>query len=172
MTKADNSKQPRIVIVAAVAANGVIGRDGRLPWHLPADLAHFKRLTLDKPLLMGRRTWESLPGRLPRRTHIVVSSQPDYEASGCIVVADPDAGIAAAGDAPEIMVIGGAQLYRTLLPRASRMVLSLVAAHPSGDTYFPEWGRADWQEVEHTFRARDANNPYDITFSILERRPA
>jgi dihydrofolate reductase len=163
-----DSTRPLVSIVAAMAENGVIGHKNRLPWHLPADLAHFKRLTLDKPIVMGRRTWESLPSLLPRRTHIVVTRNPDYRAPGCLVVASPEAALAAV-DAPEVMVVGGARLYATMLPRASRMYLTLVAARVEGDVFFPLWHRACWREMSREERLRDERNRYDLTFVTLER---
>ncbi len=158
-----------VTLIAALARNRVIGRDNRLPWHLPADLAHFKRLTLDKPIIMGRRTWESLPGLLPRRTHIVVSRDPGFRAPGALVAVSPEAAIAAAGVVPEVMVVGGAALYAVLLPRATRMELTLVGAKPEGDAWFPEWDPAQWQEVGRVHRPWDARNAYDLTFLSLER---
>jgi dihydrofolate reductase len=168
------SAAPTVVLVAALARNRVIGRGNRLPWHLPADLAHFKALTLDKPIVMGRRTWESLPGLLPRRTHIVVSRDPAYRAAGALVVASPQAAVDAAmglpGTAPEVMVVGGAALYAALLPSAGRMELTLVEAEVDGDAWFPEWDPGDWRELARVHRARDARNVYDLTFLRMGRR--
>ena len=158
-----------ITLVAALARNRVIGRDNHLPWHLPADLAHFKHLTLDKPIVMGRRTWESLPGLLPRRTHIVVSRDRSYRAPGAFVVDSPEAALAAAGAVPEVMVVGGAALYASLLPSARRMELTLLEAEIEGDAWFPEWDPEQWREVWRARRAWDARNAYDLTFLRLER---
>jgi dihydrofolate reductase len=163
-----NSTRPLVSIVAAMAENRVIGHQNRLPWQLPADLAHFKRLPLDKPIVMGRRTWESLPGLLPRRTHIVVTRDPEYRAPGCLVVASPETALAAA-DASEVMVVGGARLYAAMLPRASRMYLTLVAARVEGDAFFPRWHHACWREMSREERPRDERNRYDLTFVTLER---
>jgi dihydrofolate reductase len=159
---------PRIVLVAALAENRVIGRDGRLPWHLPADLRHFRQLTLDRPILMGRRTWESLPGPLPRRRHIVVTGNPEYRASGCQLVATPEAGVAAA-DAPEVMVVGGAALYQALLPQAWRMYLTLVHGQVPGDTFFPAWDPAEWRELSRERHPADARHEFAYSFIALER---
>ena len=112
---------PLVSIIVAMAENRVIGRGNQLPWHLPADLAHFKRFTLHKPIVMGRRTWESLPGLLPRRTHIVVTRDRSYRADGCILARSPEEAVAVAGEVPEVMVIGGAGLYRDMLSLAGRM---------------------------------------------------
>ncbi|MEA3274380.1 MAG: dihydrofolate reductase [Pseudomonadota bacterium] len=160
---------PIISIIAAMAENRVIGCDNRLPWYLPADLAHFKRLTLDKPIVMGRRTWESLPGLLPRRTHIVITRNRFYRAEGCLVVESPGAAIRAAADAPEIMVVGGERLYRAMLPMARRMYLTLVAARVQGDAYFPVWDPTQWRETGREGHARDERNRFDMTFLSLER---
>lgn len=162
---------PRLALVAAVAENGVIGRGNRLPWHLPADLAHFKRLTLDKPILMGRRTWESLPGLLPRRRHLVLTRDPAYRAEGCILVHSLNEAIAAAGAAPELLIIGGAALYAEALPRADRLYLTLVHAEIEGDTHFPPWDPADWGQTERVEHPADARNPFPMTFLTLDRVP-
>ena len=156
--------RPEIALIAAVADNGVIGQGNALPWRLPADLAHFKRLTLDKPILMGRRTWESLPGLLPRRRHIVLTRDPHYRAAGCTLVDSVEAAITAAGDAPELMVVGGADLYAQALPLAARLYLTRVHAEPPGDTRFPDWdpramagGRA-----QRASRRREEPHPHDL----------
>lgn len=163
----------RISLIAALARNFVIGRDNHLPWHLPADLAHFKALTLDKPILMGRRTFESLPGRLPRREHLVVSRDPNFRPAGAIRVASPEAGVALAAAAEELMVIGGASLYQVMLPWATRMYLTWVEADVDGDVFFPRWEPDGWQESACTRRPADARNAYDLRFVTLERpRPA
>lgn len=163
------SKPPIVTLVAALDRNRVIGRDNRLPWHLPADLAHFKALTLDKPIIMGRRTWESLPGLLPRRRHIVVSRDPAYQAPGALVATSPEAAVLACGEVPEVMVVGGAALYAALLPRAGCMELTLVEAEVEGDARFPEWDPAQWQETSRAWHARDARHAYDLAFARLER---
>lgn len=160
---------PLVSIVAAMSENRIIGRGSRLPWHLPADLAHFKGLTLGKPIVMGRLTWESLPGLLPERTHIVVTRDPFYRADGCILAGSPEDAIAAAGDVSEIMVIGGAGLYRAMLPFASRMYLTRVDAVLEGDVSFPDWDPECWREIEREERQRDERNRYDLTFLTLER---
>lgn len=162
--------RPMISIVAAIADSGVIGNENALPWHLPADLAHFKRLTLDKPILMGRRTWESLPGLLPRRRHIVLTRDCGYAAEGCIRVHSLAEAIAAAGDASELMVVGGANLYAQTLSVADRMYLTLVHAAIDGDTRFPAWDPADWIELERVEHPSDASNAISMTFLTLERR--
>jgi dihydrofolate reductase len=119
---------------------------------------------------MGRRTWESLPGLLPRRTHIVVSRDRSYRAPGCLVVGSPAEAVAAVCQAPEVVVIGGERLYGAVLPMAHRMYLTLVAAITEGDAYFPAWDPEEWREVSRQLRPRDERNPYDLTFLILDRR--
>jgi len=160
---------PIITLIAALADNRVIGRDNRLPWHLPADLQHFKRLTLHKPILMGRRTWESLSGLLPQRTHIVITRNPHYCAPGCLLADSPQAALRAAGRVAEIMVVGGAALYRAMLPLARRMHLTLVHGEFLGDTLFPEWDPREWQERTREDHAPDARNPVGYSFVTLER---
>lgn len=160
---------PNLSLIAACSDNRVIGRDNRLPWHLPADLGHFKRLTLGKPIVMGRRTWESLPGLLPHRTHIVVTRQPGYRVEGGFVVHSLDEAIAFAGDAPEVMIVGGAQLYQQALPMATRMYLTLVHATFEGDALFPAFDEADWIEVLRERHSADARHAHDYSFLTLQR---
>ena len=154
-----------------MSENRVIGRDNQLPWRLPADLAHFKSLTLDKPIIMGRRTWESLPGLLPRRHHIVVTTAVDYRAEGCTVVHSIEQAMKKVDGAPEAMVIGGAVLYAQMLPMAERMYLTLVHARLTGDRYFPDYPPADWRELAREEHAPDAKNSYAYAFVTLERVP-
>ena len=165
--------RPRIAIIAALARNRVIGRGNRLPWHLPDDLRHFKRLTLGRPIIMGRRTWESLPGLLPHRTHVVVTRDPDYRAKGAVVVRSLEEALAVAGG-EEALVVGGAQLYALALPRASRLYLTLVDAQVEGDAFFPEIDPAAWREVAREPHAADERHAYPFAFVTLERvaRPA
>lgn len=160
---------PLVVIVAALARNRVIGRDNRLPWHLPADLAHFRALTLDKPIIMGRRTWESLPGLLPRRRHLVVSRDPGFAPTGATAASSPAAALALAGAVPEVMVVGGGMLYRALLPHAQRMELTLVDADIDGDTRFPDWDASAWREVARVHHPADARHAYALDFVTLQR---
>ncbi|MGB5453103.1 MAG: dihydrofolate reductase [Sedimenticolaceae bacterium] len=156
-------------IIAALSDNLVIGRDNRLPWRMPADLAHFKRLTMGKPIIMGRRTWESLPGLLPYRTHIVVTRDRDYVAEGGFVVHSIEEAFRFAGDAEEMMVIGGADLYAQTLPLASRMYLTLIHEQIDGDTRFPDYPEMHWREVSRESHAGDDRNPHAYSFVELER---
>ncbi len=163
------TSHPMTSLVAAVAENGVIGCDNRLPWHLSADLAHFKRLTLDKPIVMGRRTFESLPGLLPRRRHIVLSRDPKFRPAGAVAVGSLEEALVAAGDVPEVMIVGGAGVFARTLPGARRLYLTLVHARVEGDTHFPSWDPNDWREIERGGHAADARNDYAMTFLTYER---
>jgi dihydrofolate reductase len=158
-----------LTAVVAVADNGVIGREGGLPWHLPADLRHFKAMTLGRPVLMGRRTFDSIGKALPGRRNVVVTRRPidvpDVEAAGSVEEA-----LARLADAPEVAVIGGAQLWREVLPRIGRIHLTQVHAHVEGDTFFPELDPEQWREVERREQPADERNGYPMSFVTLERR--
>lgn len=138
-----------VSLVAAVGRNGVIGRDGGLPWERTGDLAHFKALTLDHVLVMGRRTYESIGRPLPRRTTVVVTRRPDWSgAEGVLVAHDIAAALdVAASVDDEVFVIGGAEVYAATLPFADRLVLTEVDQAPDGDTFFPGYDRSAWQET-------------------------
>jgi len=143
----------RIYIVAAIARNGVIGARGKLPWHLPEDLQHFKKLTLGHPVIMGRRTWESLGKPLPGRENIVISRTPGYGAAGASVAASLAAAVALCAGEPVAFVIGGAEIYAAALPIADGLVLTEIQQDFEGDTRFPQWDRAAWrasQKETHT----------------------
>ena len=160
----------RISLVVAMAANRVIGRDNGLPWHLPADLQHFKAITLGKPVLMGRKTWESLGRPLPGRTNIVITRDAGYVAGGCVMAHSLEEAVRAAGEAAEVMVIGGAQLYRQALPLADTLYLTLVHAEFQGDTRFPAWQPKEWRETARIDHAADDRNPHAYSFITLERQ--
>ncbi len=134
-----------ISIIVAAAANNVIGVAGGLPWHLPEDLKRFKEVTMGKPMIMGRATYDSIGRALPGRTSIVVTRQAGFEAEGCIVVDSIDAAIEAAGDVEEIMVIGGGEIYRQVLPRTDRIYMTRLQAEIEGDTRFPELDMDEWE---------------------------
>jgi len=138
-----------IALVVAMAENRVIGKAGGLPWHIPGDLKLFKKTTMGKPIIMGRKTWESLGRALPGRTNIVISRDPAYSAEGAEVAGDLDQalGVAAALADEEIMVIGGAEIYRLALPKADRLYLTEVALKPDGDAFFPDFDKAAWRET-------------------------
>ncbi|MDH3888568.1 MAG: type 3 dihydrofolate reductase [Gammaproteobacteria bacterium] len=159
----------KISIVVAMDANGVIGRGNELPWHLPADLQYFKKTTMGKPILMGRKTHESIGRPLPGRTNIVITRDSGYQAKGCVVVNSIDAAMQAAGEQDEIMVIGGAEFYRQVLAHTSTIYLTRIHASVDGDTVFPELNATDWREVERSDQSADEKNPYDYSFIRLER---
>ena len=153
-----------IVLVLARAANGVIGRDGGLPWHLPADLRRFKTLTLGRPMVMGRRTFESFPAPLPGRRHVVLTRDPAWAAPGAEVVHSADDALRIAGG--DVSVIGGAAIFALFLPRADRIELTEVHAAPAGDTVVPPF--AGWREVGREDHAADGDRPA-YSFVALER---
>ena len=138
----------RVHIVAAVASNGIIGARGKLPWHLPQDLQHFKRLTLGHPVIMGRRTWESLGKALPARENIVVTRRRGYEAPGAAVASSLDAALALCAGEPIAFVIGGGELYAAALPLAAGLVLTEIHKDFEGDARFPDFDRAKWRETQ------------------------
>jgi dihydrofolate reductase len=163
----------RVALILAVSENGVIGKGGTLPWRIPEDMRWFKQTTLGKPCIMGRKTWESFPKRpLPGRPNIVITRERSFAAEGATVVHSFDDAVRAAerlkGDADEIMVLGGAEIYREALPRADRIYLTRVHAHVDGDTYLPELDSAVWREVS----AEPAREPavHSATFVILDRQ--
>jgi dihydrofolate reductase len=163
------ASRPLISLIVAMANNGVIGRDNRLPWRLPADLAHFKRVTMGKPMIMGRKTWESLPGLLPGRRHIVVTRDQAYQAEGCTLVHSLDQALAAAGEVPEVMIVGGGTIYKESLPRADRLYLTQVDLEAEGDAHFPKIDFSQWRERKRETHPADENNPHSCTFLELER---
>ena len=157
-----------IVLVAAMGRNRVIGVDGGMPWHLPADLKHFKAVTMGHPIVMGRRTFESIGRALPGRRNIVLSRSLDKAPPGCELFASLEAAQKSVDSGP-LMVIGGGALYRTALPLAARMELTFVDAAPAGDTYFPQWAHADWRLDAMCRRPPDAANPCALVFCALMR---
>ncbi len=160
--------QPRIYLVAAVAANGIIGAGGRLPWRLPEDLKHFKHLTMGHPVIMGRRTWESLGGPLPGRENIVVSTRRGYEAPGAAVASSLDAALALCADEPVAFVIGGARLFEAALPLASGLVMTEIKRDYAGDTRFPEYDRSQWRESQREPHTAADGTRFDF---VLYERP-
>ncbi|MFV8834599.1 type 3 dihydrofolate reductase [Aquisalimonas sp.] len=159
-----------ISMIAALTPDHVIGKGNDLPWRIPDDLRHFKRTTRGKPVIMGRRNYLSIGRPLPDRHNIVMTRNPDFQAPGCTIVADADAALAAAGDASEIMIIGGAEIYRLFLPRADRLYLTWVHTAIEGDTWFPDFEQSDWQVIDERHQAPDDNTPHALHFQTLERR--
>jgi len=147
----------------------VIGIGNRLPWQLPADMRHFRSLTMGKPVLMGRKTYDSIGKPLAGRHNIVVSQDHGFRPEGITVVDSIDAALAAASDAPEAMVIGGASFYRQILPRAQRLYLTLIHHRFAGDAHFPALNAEDWQETARSDHDADAANPFRYSFIELER---
>lgn len=160
-----------ISLVVAASTNNVIGSDGGLPWHLPDDLRHFKRLTTGNPIVMGRRTFESIGRPLPDRRNIVMTRDPDYVAPGCDVVSSVREALDLVEDADEVMIIGGGQVYREFLPHAERIYLTRVQADVEGDTYFPDIDEAGWRLVSSEPHAADEKHAYAFDVMVFERRP-
>jgi dihydrofolate reductase len=159
-----------ITLVVAVADSGVIGRNNTLPWHLPEDLKRFKRLTMGKPIVMGRKTFESIGKPLPGRHNIVLTREPNYRRDGITVAHSVDAALAAAGDADEIMIIGGSDLFRLFLPRAVRIHLTRVHGNIDGDVSWPALDERDWSVIERETYAADDRHAYAMTFEVWEKR--
>ena len=159
-------------LVVAVARNGVIGRDNRLPWRLPDDMAYFKRVTMGHPVVMGRRTWESIGKPLPGRLNIVVTHNRGFQAPGCTVVGSLDEAWRAAGNAGEVCVIGGTSLFQECLPIADRIHLTEVQADVEGDTWFPPFDRAEWREHLVADHPADDRHEYPFRILVLERKRA
>jgi dihydrofolate reductase len=164
--------RPLISLLVAATENGVIGRDNGMPWHLPDDLKHFKALTLGKPVLMGRKTFDSIGKPLPGRTNLVLTRATDWAAPGVTVVRDLEEAIRASGAAPELVVAGGAQVYALALPRAARIHLTRIHAVIEGDTRLPELDPDCWQETACESRPADARHAYALSFITLDRRMA
>ncbi len=160
---------PIVTLVVAVADSGVIGRDNALPWHLPDDLKRFKQLTLGKPIIMGRKTFESIGKPLPGRQNIVVTRDPNYQRDGITVVHGIDAAVGAAASAPEVMVIGGAELFRLFLPSATRIHLTRVHGDIAGDVMWPVLD-ATWESVARQRHEADERHAYAMTFEVWEKR--
>ncbi len=158
---------PAIYLVAAIAANGIIGAGGKLPWRLPGELQHFKKLTLGHPIIMGRRTWESLAGALPGRENIVVTTRPGYEAAGAAVASSLDAAIALCLGEPVAFVIGGTRLFAEAMPLARGMVLTEIQRDYEGDTRFPAWDRSQWRETQREAHAAPDGTRFD--YVLYER---
>jgi dihydrofolate reductase len=158
---------PRIYLIAAVASNGIIGANGQLPWSLPEDLKHFKRLTLGHPVIMGRRTWESLRGPLPGRDNIVVTASPGYQAPGAAVAGSLEGALALCAGEPVAFVIGGSRLFEESLPIADGLVLTEIDREYPGDVRFPEYDRSHWKESQRERHATAEGTKFD--FVLYER---
>lgn len=155
-----------IALIAAMDRNRVIGQDGKMPWHMPADLKHFRRLTKGHVVVMGRKTYESIGGPLKGRTNVILTRDEQFEAAGCEVLHSIDAVLK---DDRSIFVIGGGEVYRQFLPHADRLCLTRIDAAFEGDTFFPAWDEREWRMTESVSHARDEKNPYDCVFETYER---
>lgn len=160
---------PKITLIAAMANDRVIGINNTLPWDLPADLQHFKAQTMGKPILMGRKTYDSIGRPLPGRHNIVVSRNDDLQIEGCTVVSSVETALEAAGAVEEVMVMGGASFYEQLLPRANRLVLTLIDLEVEGDAWFPALEANEWKEVSREEHEPDEKNRYPYSFMAFER---
>lgn len=159
-----------ISLVVAVSRNGVIGRAGGLPWHISSDLKRFREITMGKPIIMGRKTWESLPKKpLPGRRNIVITRQADYRATGADVVTSAEAARALCGAEPETAVIGGGEIYRMFWPLADRLYLTEVDIEIDGDTRFPEVVAAEWIEHSREVHDRGPNDSAGFTLRVLDK---
>ncbi|MBD1398724.1 dihydrofolate reductase [Pontibacter sp. JH31] len=161
-----------IAIVVAIAENNVIGKDNQLIWHLPADLRHFKQKTMGHPMIMGRKTFESIGKPLPGRTTIIVTRQKDYQVEGCIVVNSVEEAIAKGKelDSEQVNIVGGAEIYKQALPLVDTLYLTRVHHAFEGDTFFPELKEAEWQEVSSESHEPDEKNKYAYTFKRYSRK--
>jgi dihydrofolate reductase len=159
----------RIAFVVARDRRGVIGKGGRLPWRLPDDMKHVRELTVGKPLIMGRRTFDSIGKPLPDRTSIVLTRDPAFRCDGCLVARTPDEALALAGEAAEVIVFGGAGVFKDFLPRADRIYMTEVDTEATGDTYFPPLDPTEWREVSRTAHPADSRHPFPFSFVTLER---
>jgi dihydrofolate reductase len=158
-----------ITIVVAMSNNSLIGREGGLPWRLSADLQHFKSITMGKPIVMGRLTYESIGRPLPGRENIILTRDPEYKAEGCTIIHDLEQIKSRCSDVEELMIIGGAQLYFETLPIANKLFVTEVHAELDGDTFFPDLDRSQWREMEREHFTADEKNDFDFSFVALER---
>jgi dihydrofolate reductase len=160
-----------ISLVYARSRNGVIGADGGLPWHIPSDLKRFKATTLGKPIIMGRKTWDSLPRKpLPGRLNIVLTRHRDFAAEGALVVHDVEQALPVAGDVPEVCVIGGGEIYALFFGQANRIYETVVDVDVAGDTYAPELDPAEWQEIDLVQSERGPNDTASFITRVHDRR--
>ncbi|WP_167632054.1 type 3 dihydrofolate reductase [Mariprofundus ferrooxydans] len=162
-------KHPLVSLIWAMDHNRLIGCNNALPWQLPADMAWFRKNTMGKPILMGRKTHDSIGRPLPGRTNLILSRQQDLHIDGCTVVDNLDSAVAAVADASEIMVMGGAEIYALLLPHADRLYITEIDAEFEGDAWFPAFDRSAWHTVSSESHPADERNAHPHTFTILER---
>jgi dihydrofolate reductase len=171
----NNSDKTSVALIVAMASNRVIGRNNQLPWYLPNDLKYFKATTMGKPIIMGRKTYESIGKPLPGRTNIVLTTNKNFSAEGVKVVHSVEQAlsvadaVAALEGAQEVMVIGGAEIYSLMLPTADRLYLTEVKAEVDGDAFFPELDWSAWQERGREDFAAEGPNPFDYSFVVFDR---
>lgn len=159
----------KISLIVAMTGERVIGQQNKLPWHLPADLKYFKAITMGKPIIMGRKTFESIGKALPGRRNLIISRNPDFYAADCEVFPSLAAALKDCVGAPEVMIIGGAQLFVAALPIANRIYLTEVHAQVVGDTYFPNWNSNEWQEISRIDHHADDKNSFPYSFIVLDK---
>ncbi len=159
----------RISAICAMSENRVIGKNNKLPWHLPADLQHFKKITMGNPILMGRKTYESIGRPLPGRLNIILTHNTHYQAPGCVIVSSIEDALNAAKDYQELFIIGGATIYQELMPLTQRIYMTKISQYIEGDTFFPAIDPTQWQQVECIDQASDTKNPYQFSFVIFDR---
>ena len=158
----------KIALVAAMANHNVIGLNNQMPWHMPADLAHFKQVTLGKPVIMGRKTYDSIGRLLPGRRNIIISRQPAPAQLAADWVNSIEEALALVAEQPEVMIIGGAELYKQMLPRADRLYLTHIDLDSEGDAYFPDYqSDANWQQISSESVAADDKNPHSYRLVLL-----
>ena len=162
--------RPRITVIAAVARNGVIGRDNALPWRLPADMKHFKELTIGHTVIMGRKTYDSIGRPLPGRTNIVLTRSADFQAEGVIAAASLQRALEIAAGAEEVMIIGGSRVYELALPGADRLYITHIEESYEGDAWFPEFDPTQWRVIASESHAPDLKNPCAYRFVTYERK--
>jgi dihydrofolate reductase len=167
-----NAARPLVSLIVAMAQNGVIGRENALPWRLPEDLRRFRSFTLGKPILMGRKTFDSIGRPLPGRVNLVLTRDRRWLAAGVTAVHSVEEALTQAGSSEELVAIGGAEIYRLVLPFARRIYLTHVHADVEGDIYFPDFDPTQWADVECSMHPADDDHAYPITFVTLERRNA
>lgn len=168
----DKNSKPRVSAILAMDQNQLIGKGGSLPWHLPADLQHFKKITLNHPIIMGRKTYLSIGKPLPGRSNIIVTHDMAFKADGCLIAhsAKEALEMAASLNQEELFIIGGAEIYKAFMPFITRFYITHIAHAFEGDTHFDSWNVADWHEIARTLHAPDEKNAYSYAFLVFERR--
>jgi len=159
------AKKPTVSIIVAMAKNRVIGKDNDMPWHLPADLKHFRKVTTGKPIIMGRKTYESIGRPLPKRHNIIISRNSDYKVDGCDVVSSLDEAVTIAGEVEELFIIGGGFLYNQTIDQVDKLYLTFIDLDVEGDTFFPEYDHLNIKKIVSELHQKDENNPYDYEFT-------